>query len=294
MAAVTVVVDVEEAAEAAVARDWSALPRLGVGLGFRDPYRASVFTHRSQIDFLELIADHFFAQEVERGPLLDLLSRHFPLIPHGLALSLGSADGLKAEYLDDYVGLVNRLEPAWCSDHIAFTHAGAIDIGHLTPLPKTEASLQVLAHNISIVQSRITCPLILENITETIQYPGDQLDEASFLSDLLMRTDTGLLLDVTNLYINSINYRFDPLKVLWRLPAERIIQLHFVGGHWDDGWLIDSHSRRTPHEIWELMEEVLKFAPVRAILLERDEDLPELDELLEELAQARTLMNRYR
>ena len=283
------------AVEAAVEADhtYQRLPNLGVGLGFRDPYTADVFRSRASVDFLELVADHFFEPTPAKQRQLDLLRSHFAVIPHGLALSLGSAEGLDQTYLEMFAHLVDQVRPAWWSEHIAFTRAGGIDIGHLTPLPKTRESLFVLRQNIETAKQAIPIPLILENITETITFPGQELEEAEFLTEIVTQNDCGLLLDITNLYTNSVNQRFDPLKVLWKLPPDRIVQLHFVGGHWEGNTLIDSHSSSTPEEVWQLMEEVVKYAPVKGIILERDEQLPAFDELLHELDRARSILQRH-
>jgi uncharacterized protein (UPF0276 family) len=189
---------------------------------------------------------------------------------------------------------VQRLDPPYWSEHLAFTKAGGIDIGHLVSLPKTRETLRVLRDNIRQSREAIGIPLILENITETIRYPGAQLDEAQFLGEVLEENDCGMLLDVTNLYTNSVNHHFDPLQFLWRLPPQRLVQLHFVGGHWENGVLIDSHSSSTPEEVWQLLEEVIKFAPIRGIILERDERLPPVVELLSELDRARVYWEHYR
>jgi len=267
------------------------LPNLGVGFGYRDVYRTDVFRNESEIDFLEITADHFFDPTPKTTELLRLLSERFAIIPHGLALSLGSAEGLDRSYLAKLKKLVHQLDPPWWSEHIAFTRAGGIDIGHLTPLPKTKETLRVLRENIRIATEEIEKPLILENITQTISFPQDTLDEASFLGELVDENDCGLLLDVTNLYINSINYRFDPLDVLHRLPPDRIVQLHFVG-YYDDGkTLIDSHAHSTNPEIWHLLEEVIQFANVQGAILERDEHFPPFPELLLELVQMRKIMS---
>ena len=125
--------------------------------------------------------------------------------------------------------VVETVQPAWWSEHISFCRVGGIDIGHLTALPKTKATLKCLKENIRVSTSEIGAPLILENITQSIEYENDTYDEASFLGEVLDENNCGLLLDVTNLYINSINYRFDAVQVLHRLPRDRIVQLHFVG-----------------------------------------------------------------
>lgn len=262
---------------------------LGVGLGYRPVHRAEVFAHRRSIDFLEIIADHYFGASPPKAAELEVLRNHFPLVPHGLALSMGSAEGVDAGYLREFRRVVEAVRPPWCSDHIAFTRAGGIDIGHLTPLPKTEASLRVIRDNLRRVQDVIEAPIILENITESIRYPEDEYTDAEFLARVCDRCDVGLLLDVTNLYINSINHRFDAMEVVRRLPRDRIVQLHFVGGRMEGGRWVDSHDSATQDEIWQLLAAVLAAVPVRGVILERDERIPPLAELVPELHRARAL-----
>lgn len=265
------------------------LPSLGVGLGYRPAHRDHVFAHRGSIDFFEIIADHYFSPSPQKGAELALLRNNFPLVPHGLALSVGSAEGVDLRYLRDFRGVIEALAPPWCSDHIAFTRAGGVDIGHLTPLPKTTASLRVLRDNLRRVQDVISTPILLENVTESIRYPEDEYTDAEFLACVCDQCDVGLLLDVTNLYINSVNHRFDALEVVRRLPRERIVQLHFVGGRLEHGRWVDSHDSATQEEIWQLLEAVLSLVPVKGVILERDDRIPPLADLVPELQRARDL-----
>jgi uncharacterized protein (UPF0276 family) len=267
----------------------ASLPALGVGLGFRSPFRGDLFLARDRVDFLEITADHYLDASPEKDRELALLADHFPLIPHGLNLSLGGAEGLDPDYLEKLAGLVRRVNPPWWSEHVAFTRAGGVDIGHLAPLPFSVEALDVLCANIAEARRRIDVPLIVENITYTIALPGSEMDEADFLDELADRTGCGLLLDVTNLHTNAINHGFDPIEWLDRLPIDRVVQLHFAGGEWQGGRLVDSHARPAPPEVWALLEEVVARAPVRGIILERDEDLPPFGELLDELDRARAI-----
>ena len=271
----------------------SSLPTLGVGLSFREPFRSDLFLHRAQVDFLEIIADHYLDPSPDKEQELELLAGHFTLIPHGLHLSLGSAEGVDRVYLHKLARLVRRLNPPWWSEHIAFTRAGGVNIGHLAPLPFTREAVEVICRNIAQVRRDIETPLILENITYTVAVPGSQMSEAEFLAEVLARMDCGLLLDVTNLYTNAVNHGYDVSAFLEKLPLERMVQLHFVGGNWRDGVLVDSHSQPTPPEVWKLMDDVLARTPVKGVVLERDENLPPFEELLGELEQAREIGRRY-
>ncbi len=255
--------------------------------------RADVLLEPDGIDFLEIIADHYLDASSEKSRELDLLAERYTLIPHGLNLSLGSAEGIDTAYRDRLLGLVRRLDPPWWSEHIAFTRAGGVEIGHLAPLPFTHEALDVLVANIAEVRGLTDAPLILENITYSFAFPGSELLEADFLSELVERTGCGLLLDVANLYINSVNHRFDPVAFLARLPLNRVVQLHLAGGHQQGELLVDSHSAPAPPEVWALLDHVLARAPIKGVILERDEELPPFGMLLEEIGRVRQLWGRH-
>lgn len=268
----------------------ASLPKLGVGLGFRPHFKGELFLHREQVDFLEITADHYMDAGPEKLEELELLKRHFPLIPHGLSLSLGTADGIDEGYLEKLAALIGSIRPAWWSEHICFTTAGGIDIGHLAPVPFTSESVNTLVKNIRKVKDVIDVPLILENITYMFRYPHSEMDEAEFLKKVLEETDCGLLLDVTNLYVNSVNHNYDWRRFLDVLPMDRVVQLHFVGSHKQGHRLIDSHSEDTQDEIWEVFSEVCQRTEIKGAILERDENFPRFAEIIKEVSIARELI----
>ena len=267
----------------------SALPVLGVGMGYRDVYREQTLAESNDIDFLEITADHFLGDSLDMARQLDRLHEKFTLIPHGLCLSLASAEGLNRPYLRQLRGLVRRVNPPWWSEHISFTQAAGVEIGHLSPTPFNQAALEVLVDNIQMAQEEIEAPLILENITYTMALPWNDMSEHEFLAELLERTGCGLLLDVTNLFINSRAHGYDAKKLLEALPAERVVQLHFVGCEEINGELVDNHSQDTNEGIWELLETVLEMFPVKGAILERDKNFPEMKSILAELARLREI-----
>ena|SRR5579884_4177724 len=271
-------------------RSWEVAP-LGAGLGYRQSMRAEVFQCQDEIDWLEIVAEHYADPSPVVREDLDLLRAHFPLIPHGIDLSLGSAEGIDRVRLEWMANLVERIEPPYWSEHIAFTRAGGIEIGHLSPLPFTREALDVLTHNIRTAREAVSDPRILENITYIVEMPSE-MTEAQFLCELVERTDCGLLLDVTNLYTNAVNHGYDLDAFLADAPLERVVQLHITGGEWAGDLLIDSHSAATPPEVWQLLEEVVARAPVKGVLLERDEKIPPISELLPDLARARAIGRR--
>lgn len=267
------------------------LEKLGVGLGFREPFRTDIFLHRDEIDFLEITADHYLDASERKQRELEVLKDHFRLIPHGLDLSLGSAEGVDPEYLEKFARLVEETDPAWFSDHICFTRADGTSIGHLAPVPYTFEALEVFVRNIETVRNRIRAPLILENITYMVRFPSSEMSEGEFIRRLLEETDCGLLLDVTNLYINSRNFGFDWRRFLDEIPLERVVQLHFVGSHRHGSKLIDGHAHRTEPGIWEVFGEVCRRCDVRGAILERDGNFPPFGEIVSELRTARRLLS---
>ena len=267
------------------------LPKLGVGLGFRPQFKTEVFLNRPKIDFLEITSDHYIDSPPKKLEELELLAEHFPLIPHSLELSLGSAEGIDEEYLAKLADVVAIARPAWFSDHICFTRSGGIKIGHLAPVPFTEEALEVFIRNIEKVRKRIDVPLILENITYNIEYPWNEMSEGEFIRRLLEETDCGLLLDVANLYINSVNLDFNWQTYLDELPCDRVVQLHFVGAHRGHERLIDAHADAMDGDIWNVFREVSVRCDIKGAILERDENFPVFDELLAELETAREIVS---
>lgn len=266
------------------------LAKLGIGIGFRERFRADIFLNQDKIDFLEITTDHYLDAKPQKKDELKLLKEHFPLISHSLELSLGSAEGIDEEYLEKVAELVEFVNPQWFSDHICFTKSGGVKIGHLAPVPYTKEAIKVFVRNISKVKQRVKTPLILENITYLVNFPSSEMSEAAFIKTILEETDCGLLLDVTNLYINSQNFGFDWQRFLDEIPLERVVQLHFVGSHKHGKRLIDAHANKTEKEIWNVFAEVAKRCNIKGAILERDENFPPFAEILEEIKTARGLM----
>jgi uncharacterized protein len=268
-------------------------PALGSGLGYRPPFRADLFAHRSGVDFLEIIADHYFDAAPEKLKELDLLRAHFPLVAHGLDLSIGSAEGVDAAYLEKLAQLIARIEPPWWSEHLCFTRAGGVEIGHLAALPYTREAVDVVARNVDRVRKRISAPLVLENITTVVRVPGAEMDEPEFLAQVLARTGCGWLCDVANLYTNAVNQCVDLDATFERWPWDRLVQIHYAGGRWRDGVLIDSHDAATSEAVWALYDRIVARAPVKGVILERDERLPPFSDLLDEVARARATLREH-
>lgn len=268
-------------------------PHLGSGLGYRPSFRAEVFAHRQRIDFLEIIADHYFEPSAEKWAELDLLAAHFPIVPHGLDLSIGSAEGIDPRYLEQFAALIERLDPPWWSEHLCFTKAGGISIGHLAPLPYTFEAIDTVARNVETVRRFIKAPLLLENIAAIVVIPDGEMDEAEFVSRALEAAGCGWLCDVANLHANALNHGADLDAQFERWPWDRLVQIHYAGGRWKNRFLIDSHDCATTEPVWALLARVAARASIRGVILERDENLPPFQELLGEVDRARTLLQDH-
>jgi uncharacterized protein len=266
---------------------------LGAGISLRRAHLTEAIVYSGALDVVEIVADHFFDPAPDNNPALSALRERFTLLPHGLDLSLGSAEGLSQPYLVRLGSLVDAVQPPFWSEHVAFTQAGGRRIGHLAPIPFTYEALDVLANNVARAALRIERPLILENIACPFDVPHAELGEGAFLTELVERTGCGLLLDVANLYYNALNRHKDPLEMLAEFPLHAVVQCHLAGGHRDSGEWIDSHAHPVPEPVWSLFEEVSRRAPLRATIVERDENLPAFGELAAEAERARHIMLRY-
>lgn len=270
------------------------LPRLGVGLAYREPFREELLQKQSEVDFLEIAADDYIDATRVQQEELELLAEHFTIVPHFAKLSLGSAEGVDVTYLEKVAALVKWLHPPWWSEHIGFTRAGGVTLTHPAPLPFTTEAVDVMKRNIVTARRAIATPLILENVCSPLVWPGAQLDEADFLSEVLGAGGCGLLLDVANLFANAPAWGGDPVAFLERLPLDRVVQVHFSGGHESKGRFVDSRGQAVPEGVWQLLDAAVAGAPVRSICLERDDNLPPLVDLLWELERARAIGRQYR
>ena len=266
-------------------------PRLGVGLGLRAPLYSDIMDNKPSIDFLEIVADQYIYATPEKMELLLETGKHFPLIPHSISLSLGTDSPVNEDYLQRTLDLAERVDANWFSDHLCFTKTSEVDIGQLTPLWFTQESLEVVCQNVNQVKAKTDRLFLLENITYYFPIPLSEMTEAEFISRVLEKTDCGMLLDVNNVYINSVNLGYDPYEFLKSIPLDRVVQVHIAGGVRVREINVDTHGAAVPKEVWDILRYVVANSPVKGILLERDGNYPAFQELLDELSYARQIFN---
>jgi uncharacterized protein (UPF0276 family) len=272
-----------------VASTLADIPSLGVGLGYREELAREIDRVREGIDFVEVITERFAgtATGLER---LHRVCDLFPVVPHGIGLSIGSMFPLDPDYLRAIRAVSDLTGSPYYSEHLCVTNAPGIDIGHLAPIWFTNQTLQNAIRTVSTVQDYLGKPLVLENVTYLIDLPGGDISQAEFFTRLVRSTGCGVLLDISNVYINAVNHRFDPLSFLERMPLDHVVQVHLAGGHWADGLLIDSHSEPIEEESWKLFARLACMADIKGVIVEHDRNFPAMQVLMDEIRRARQLL----
>lgn len=252
-----------------------------IGIGWR-PELAHSITRLDEVRFVEIIAESVLAESLPT-PVRQLRESGIAVVPHGITLSLGGAERPDPVRLSALASLAELLDSPFVSEHVAFVRAGRIETGHLLPVPRTRESLAVLVENVREAQGSLPVPLALENIATLFEWPGAEMDEATFLAELLERTRALLLLDISNLYANARNFKWDAESFLSRIPLERIAYVHIAGGLERGGFYHDTHAHAIAAGALELLEELCARTLPPPILLERDDHFPPEAELAAEL-----------
>lgn len=261
----------------------------GIGIGLRQPHYREVFERLPELAFLEVHSENFFLEGGASMHALERARAAYPISLHGVGLSLGSADALAGEHLARLKRLVDRVEPALVSEHLCWGGVGGVHFNDLLPLPHTGEALALLAERIDRVQSTLKRRILVENLSAYVECRDSEMTETAFLAELARRTGCGLLLDVNNLYVNAINFGFDPVARLAELDADSIGQIHLAGHTVVDDCLIDTHGSLVCDPVWSLYAEACRRFGARPTLIEWDTDLPALDVLLSQAAQAQAV-----
>lgn len=270
----------------------ASLPFLGYGLGLRSTYYQQILQQSPDVDWFEVVSENFMVQGGKALYYLDAIAERYPLVMHGVSLSIGGPHALDPDYLKQLKQLADRVKPAWISDHLCWSRGNAHQLHDLLPLPYTAESLEYIAGRVAQVQDVLQRPLVLENVSSYVRAASDDFTEWEFLAALTRVSGCELLLDVNNVYVSSRNHGFDPWTFIQSLPKDKVRQLH-LAGHSDYGdYVIDTHDHPVSDPVWALYQRTLEhFGPV-ATLLERDDHFPPFEELLDELQKARELGSR--
>ena len=271
------------------------IPSCSVGIGLRSPHVSEIAATRPAIGFLEVHAENYMAETPALDRLLEL-RRDYPVSLHGVALSLGSAEELDRRHLGRFKALIERIEPLFVSEHLAWSAIGGAYLNDLLPLPYTEASLDLFCRHVEEAQEALGQRLLIENPSAYLRYRYSTIPEPEFIGEVARRTGCGILCDVNNIYVSAWNFGFDPITYLDALPVDAIGEIHLAGHHAaeDVDILIDDHGSRVAKPVWELHAAALRrFGPVPT-LIEWDTNLPTLEVLLDEANHAEELAHVHR
>jgi uncharacterized protein (UPF0276 family) len=263
--------------------------RLGSGVGLRREHYGTILEQWPEIDWFEAISENFMVPGGRPRYVLDCVCERYPVVLHGVSLSIGSSDPLDYDYLSELRALAACVRPAWISDHLCWTGVGGQNAHDLLPLPYTQETIDHVVARVRAVQDFLERPLVLENVSSYLTYRQSTISEWEWLGEIARRADCYLLLDVNNVYVSAFNHRFDPLEYLRGVPADRVVQFH-LAGHTDNGThLLDTHDHPIGDPVWRLYREaVRRFGPL-STLIERDDHVPALSEVAAEAEAARRI-----
>ena len=260
------------------------------GLGLRKPHYRDFLEEETAVpvDFVEVISENFMVDGGRPLHVLERVRERHPVALHGVSMSLGSADGLRDDYLRRLRSLANAVDPLFISDHLSWSRIERFNSHDLLPLPYTQEALDAVSANIHHAQDTLGRTMLIENPSSYVSFPGD-MTEWEFLDAVCTRTGCGLLLDVNNIYVSASNHGFDAQAYLSGIPAARVRQIHLAGHSQGRDLLIDTHDKPVPDPVWALYASALERLGPVATMIERDGDIPPLSSLLAELGSARDI-----
>ncbi|HBL45903.1 DUF692 domain-containing protein [Gimesia sp.] len=264
---------------------------LGLGVGLRTVHFSHILEHRPEVDWFEIISENFMDSNGRPRAVLEQIAEHYPIVMHGVSLSIGSTDPLNRDYLEKLKGLAERIHARWISDHVCWTGVAGRNSHDLLPIPYNEETLSHLVERIRIVQDILERPLVLENPSSYLEFQDSTMSESEFVCRMAEEADCGLLLDVNNVYVSSVNHEFDPVAYVEAIPAERVVQCH-LAGHTNCGThLIDTHDGHVVDPVWNLFRLLHQRTGGVSTLLEWDAEIPPFPVVHQEVLKARQYMD---
>ncbi|QDT93541.1 MNIO family bufferin maturase [Gimesia algae] len=264
---------------------------LGLGVGLRTVHFSHILEQQPEVDWFEIISENFMDSAGRPRAVLEQIAERYPIVMHGVSLSIGSTDPLNRDYLKKLKLLAEGINARWISDHVCWTGVAGLNSHDLLPIPYSEATLSHLVERIRIVQDILERPLVLENPSSYLEFQDSTMSESEFVCRMAEEADCGLLLDVNNVYVSSVNHEFDPVAYVESIPAERVVQCH-LAGHTNCGThLIDTHDGHVVDPVWNLFRLLHQRTGGVATLLEWDAEIPPFPVVHQEVLKARQYMD---
>ena len=253
------------------ANRFNGFTEYGIGIGLRIPHYQHILEKKPVVDWFEIISENYMIDGGRPLAILDQILEQYKVVQHGVSMYFGSSQPLNREHLKRLKALVRRTGTPWLSDHLCWGSVDGRYTHDLLPLPYTWEAVEVAAENIRRVQDFLEVPVVLENVSSYAEFHDSQMTEWEFLTEVVERADCGILLDVNNIYVSSINHEFDPAEYVDYIPAERVAQIHIAGHSRYERFLLDTHDHPVIDPVWKLYERALRRTGPTATLLEWDD-----------------------
>ncbi len=264
-------------------------PFLGFGLGLRPQHYAEILDGSPEIDWFEVISENYMVPGGQPMKMLDRICERYPVVMHGVSMSIASTSPLDMNYLRQLKALASRVKPVWISDHLCWTGVHGVNLHDLLPVPYTKEALNHVVDRVNQVQDFLGRPFTLENVSSYVTFGQSEMSEWDFVSEVSERTGCWLLFDVNNVYVSAFNHDFAADDFLNGVPKDRIVQFHVAGHSHEETHIIDTHDHPVCPEVWDLYRKAMEtFGPV-STMIERDDNIPPLAELVEEINHARAI-----
>lgn len=260
---------------------------LGFGLGLRPQHYDAILNGAPKVDWFEALTENYLVPGGKPLAMLDRIRERYPMVLHGVSLSIGSTDPLDYDYLKALRALAVRVQPEWISDHLCWTGVAGKNLHDLMPLPFTEDSLNHIVGRVGQVQEYLGRKILIENVSSYLTFKQSNISEWEFLSEIARRADCMILLDVNNIYVSAFNHGFSAEEYIAAIPVERVQQIHLAGHSNYGTHVIDTHDAAIVDPVWRLYETAIQRFGAVATMIERDDHIPPLGDLVQELDIAR-------
>jgi len=273
------------------ANRFNGFTEYGIGIGLRIPHYQHILEKKPVVDWFEIISENYMIDGGRPLAILDQILEQYKVVQHGVSMYFGSTQPLNREHLNRLKTLVRRTGTPWLSDHLCWGSVDGRYTHDLLPLPYTWEAVDVAARNIRLVQDFVEVPVVLENVSSYAEFHDSEMTEWEFLTEVVERADCGILLDVNNIYVSSINHEFNPNEYVDFIPAERVAQMHIAGHSRYERFILDTHDHPVIDPVWKLYERALQRTGPTATLLEWDDRIPPFEEVHSEAMKAKKYLD---
>lgn len=267
-------------------------PFLGFGLGLRTEHYPYIVEQKPDVDWFEILTENYMVPGGKALDYLDKIRNDYPVVMHGVSLSIGSTDALDTHYLKNFKQLIQRVQPEWVSDHLCWTGVNGTNSHDLLPLPYNEETITHVVERVQKVQDYLGQHILLENLSSYVTYKNSEMTEWEFFNEIARRADCHVLLDINNIFVSAHNHQFEPIDYINGIDIDRVMQFHLAGHSYNGDMIIDTHDHAVCDPVWSLYESALKRFGAVSTMIERDDDIPQFPQLRKELSIAEDIARR--